>query len=95
MSLRDTLKTEKAKQRYDRNFSSVETTFSQNELEEHDKEIKAKAIDKFAQWLKRNYQAYDIDLCLQDNEHLSYTNSCIALESYIDEIAEQMKEGAE
>lgn len=54
-----------------------------------------KAIDEFAERLKKLYQAYDIDLCLQDNDHLSYTDSRIALESYIDEIAEQMKGGAE
>lgn len=29
MSLRDNLKTEKAKERYDKNYTSVETTFSQ------------------------------------------------------------------
>lgn len=46
MSLRDNLKTEKAKGRYDRNYNSVEITFTQKELEEHDKEIMAKAIDK-------------------------------------------------
>lgn len=51
----------------------------------------AKAIDEFAEKLKKLYQAYDIDLCLQDNDHLSCTDSRIALESYIDEIAEQLK----
>ena len=56
-------------------------------------EERNKAIDEFAERLKKLYQAYDIDLCLQDNDHLSYTNSRIALESYIDEIAEQMKVG--
>lgn len=54
-----------------------------------------KVIDEFAKRLKRDYQAYDIDLCLQDNDHLSYTNSCIALESYVDEIAEQLKGGSD
>lgn len=57
--------------------------------------IRAKAIDEFAEKLKKLYQAYDIDLCLQDNDHLNYTDSRIALESYIDEIAEQMKAGEE
>lgn len=52
-----------------------------------------KCIDDFAEKLKNHYQYYDIDLCLQDNEHLSYTNSILALESYIDEIAQQLKEG--
>ena len=53
----------------------------------------AKAIDEFAERVKKLYQAYDIDLCLQDNDHLNYTDSRIALESYIDEIAEQLKAG--
>lgn len=47
MSLRDNLKTEKAKERYDKNYASVETTFSQKELEEHDKSIRNKAINDF------------------------------------------------
>lgn len=46
MSLRDNLKTEKAKESYDRNCNSVEITFTQKELEEHDREIRAKAIDE-------------------------------------------------
>ena len=54
-------------------------------------EIRNKAIDDFAEALKKYYQCYDIDLCLQDNDHLNYTDSRIALESYIDEIAEQLK----
>ncbi len=62
-------------------------------LEEHDKEIREKTINGLVNKLKKLYQAYDIDLCLQDNVHLNYTDSCIALESYIDEIAEQLKRG--
>ena len=58
-----------------------------------EQEIRNNAIEEFAERLKRYYQSYDIDLCLQDNDHLSYTNSRIALESYIDEIAESMKGG--
>ena len=65
MSLRDTLKTEKAKERYDRNFNSVEITFSQKELEEHDKEIRAKAIDDVFDYLKTQrkgiYMRVDFD----------------------------------
>lgn len=52
-----------------------------------------KAIDDFAEALKKYYQCYDIDLCLQDNDHFSYTDSFLALESYIDEIAQQLKAG--
>lgn len=54
---------------------------------------KDKIINEFARQLKRCYPAYDIDLCLQDNAHLCYTDSCVAFKSYIDEIAEQMKAG--
>ena len=46
MSLRDNLKTKKAKERYDRNYNSIETTFTQKELEEHDMEIREKTIDE-------------------------------------------------
>ena len=52
-----------------------------------------KGIDDFAEALKKYYQCYDIDLCLQDNDHFSYTGSFFALESYIDEIAQQLKAG--
>lgn len=52
-----------------------------------------KAVDDFAEALKKYYQCYDIDLCLQDNDHFSYTDSFLALESYIDEIAQQLKTG--
>lgn len=47
MSLRNNLKSEKVKERYDRNQNSVETTFTQKELEEHDNQIREKAIDDF------------------------------------------------
>lgn len=55
------------------------------------KRIRDTAIDEFAELLKKFYPAYDIDLCLKDNAHLCYTDSCIAFKSYIDEIAEQMR----
>ena len=53
----------------------------------------AKAIDEFRERLKKDYQAYDIDFCLRDNEHFSYVYSCGVLESYVDEIAEELKGG--
>lgn len=46
MSLRDNLKTEKVRERYDKNFNSVETTFTQKELEEHDRDLRNRAIDE-------------------------------------------------
>lgn len=45
MSMKDNLKTEKAKERYDRNYNSVKTTFTQKELVEHNREISSRAFD--------------------------------------------------
>lgn len=60
---------------------------------EHDKEIRAKAIDEFAEMLKEKYEEHNLDLCLRQNDYCSYANSCRQLENYIDKIAEQMKAG--
>lgn len=51
MNLRDNLTSERQKERYDKNCNSVETTFTQKELEKHDKEIRNKAIDEFCEKL--------------------------------------------
>lgn len=58
-------------------------------------EIRAKAIDEFAEMLKEKYEEHNFDLCLRQNDYYSYSNSCMLFESYIDEIAEQMKVGGE
>lgn len=84
MSLRDNLKTEKAKERYDRNHNSVESTFTQKELEEHDRNIRNMAIDDFTKALKP----------IIDEKIKGWTNSddlrrwC---ENSIDKVAEQLK----
>lgn len=52
-----------------------------------------KAIDEFAEMLKEKYEEHNFDLCLRQNDYYSYSNSCMLFESYIDKIAEQMKEG--
>lgn len=62
-------------------------------MEEHDKQVKAKATDEFAEMLKEKYEEHNLDLCLRQNDYYSYANSCIQLENYIDKIAEQMKAG--
>lgn len=62
-------------------------------MEEHDKQVKTKAIDKFAEMLKEKYEEHNFDLCLRQNDYYSYSNSCMLFESYIDEIAEQLKAG--
>lgn len=46
MSLRDTLISDKARERYDRNYYSFEEAFTMKELEEHDKQIRKDAIDE-------------------------------------------------
>lgn len=66
-----------------------------NNLENHDKAIRDKAIDEFAETLKEKYEEHNFDLCLRQNDYYSYSNSCMLFESYIDEIAEQLKAGAE
>ena len=50
-----------------------------------------KAIDEFAEMLKEKYEEHNFDLCLRQNDYYSYSNSCMLFESYIDEIAEQMR----
>ena len=52
MSLKNNLKTEKTKERYDRDYNSIETTFTQKELEEHDRDVRNKAIDDFMEELQ-------------------------------------------
>ena len=64
-------------------------------FERYAKEIRTKAIDEFAEMLKEKYEEHNFDLCLRQNDYYSYSNSCMLFESYIDEIAEQMKGGAE
>ena len=92
MGLGDNLKSEKAKERYDRNFNSVETTYSQKELEEHDTEIRAKAIDEFAERLKSDeFQKYNLDMVFETSRDLSYSNCINAFCEYIDKIAEEMR----
>lgn len=87
MALRNNLKSEKAKERYDRNFNSVETTFSQKELEEHDKEVRAKAIDEFAEKLNTDVESFvaEVDGVRADLLTLDYFSE------FVFEIAEQLK----
>ena len=81
MSLIDNLKTEKAKERYDRNYNSVETAFTQKELDFHDREIRNKAIDETIEKIKN---------WLYENNGLSILDI-----REINEIAEQLKVGAQ
>ena len=54
-----------------------------------------KAIDEFAETLKEKYEEYNFHLCLKQNDYYSYSNSCMAFEYYVDDIAKQLKAGAE
>lgn len=93
MALRDGLKSEKAKERYDRNFNSVETTFSQKELEERDQQIRNKAITEFAERLKDSLLHNYRHLLTVDTDGFEWLTTD-AVDTHIDEIAAQMKEGA-
>lgn len=55
-------------------------------------EIKAKAIDEFADKLKTEYIHYDIDDALEHSIYTSYSENILALEEYVDKLAEQLKE---
>lgn len=59
MSLRDSLTSDKARERYDRNYYSFEETFTMKELEEHDEEIRANERKKFAEWIAGKFGVYD------------------------------------
>ena len=87
MALRDNLKSEKAKERYDKNFNSIETTFSQKELEEHEQEIRNKAIDEFASELINH--AISADIGKGNDVKMAWVSPV----TRIKEIAEQMKGG--
>lgn len=54
---------------------------------------RAKSIDDFAEMLKEKYEEHKFDLCLRQNDYYSYSNSCMLFESYIDDIAKQLKAG--
>ena len=66
---------------------------SVTELDTMFREIRAKAIDEFAEMLKEKYEEHKFDLCLRQNDYYSYSNSCMLFESYIDDIAKQSKAG--
>ena len=78
----------------------AENAYLQNEMQSiganmdlFEKEIRAEVIDEFAETLKEKYEEHNFDLCLRQNDYYSYSNSCMLFESYIDEIAEQLKAG--
>lgn len=64
-------------------------------MEEHDKEIRDKAIEEFSSLLanKDNIARYDIDEILSESGNFDY--ACDCFRKYIDKIAEQMKEVGE
>lgn len=64
-----------------------------NCFEELISNTRKKTIDEFAEMLKEKYEEHKFDLCLRQNDYYSYSNSCMLFESYIDDIAEQLKAG--
>lgn len=52
------------------------------------------AIDEFAEMLKDKYSEHKVDNYLRVDDYYSYSDSCKALENYIDEIKQKMKEGS-
>lgn len=87
MELRDSLKSEKAKERYDRNFNSVGTTFSQKELEEHDKQIRNEAITEFAERLQDKVESFQTEI----NGFKADVLTLDYFVEFVDEIAEEMR----
>ena len=62
-----------------------------NLMKEHDKEIRAKAIDEFL----HNAETKICDRILQNQARLDFASGLSVANRIIDEIAEQMKGGAE
>ena len=56
--------------------------------------IRAKAIDEFAKQLKSDeFQKCNLDIVFETSRDLSYSHCINAFHEYVDEIAEQLKEG--
>lgn len=89
----NSLRAKLSKLRHDGHITDAEYQAFIKKMNGHDREIKAKVIDEFAEMLKEKYEEHNLDLCLRQNDYYSYANSCIQLENYIDKIAEQMKAG--
>lgn len=67
---------------------------SVTELDTMFKEIRAKAIDEFAEQLKSDeFQKYNLDMVFETSRDLSYSHCINAFHEYVDEIAEQLKAG--
>ena len=65
----------------------------EDKIKEHDKQIRADAIDDFMKALITMYEKYDIDAVFESSDTYSYTNACYIFEHYIKEIAEELKAG--
>lgn len=70
----------------------IDETVAQIELDIQG--IRAKAIDEFAKQLKSDeFQKYNLDMVFETSRDLSYSHCINAFHEYVDEIAEQLKEG--
>ena len=65
-------------------------------VEEFEKEIRANAINEFAERLKSDeFQKYNLDMVFETSRDLSYSDCIDAFHEYIDEVSEQLKDGGE
>ena len=61
-------------------------------IEDFEKEIRAKAINEFAERLKSDeFQKYDLDMVFETSRDLSYSNCVNAFCEYVDKITEELK----
>lgn len=87
----NSLRAKLSKLRHDGHITDAEYQAFIKKMDGHDKAIRAKAIDEFAQ--AANKKITEFVLAHKDN--LDFASGISVAWSIIDEIAEQMKEGAE
>lgn len=88
----NSLRAKLSKLRHDGNITDIEYQALIKKLDGHDAEIRAKAIDEFAERLKSDeFQKYNLDMVFETSRDLSYSNCINAFCEYIDKIAEEMR----
>lgn len=84
MSLRDTLTSDKARERYDRNYYSIELTLTVRELEEHDLELLDKVAKKIKEYSGMHY--VDCDGYFGGEKELIFN-----VDNWLDEVIAELK----
>lgn len=87
----NSLKSKLAKLRHDRNISEKKYEDLLNKLDGHDRELRNKVIDKFAEALKEICKNHSVGKDEYTNEPL-YAHEDRTWHNLIDDVAEQMKE---